>query len=184
MWLAGGLVASWLVSENSRAVDRLLVQADPAATLRIKVLGAAETTLLLRYETAELTRHELQLWSAAQIGLGAFFLFFLLFGTSEGKVSLALSLVLLVCTLVQRFLVVPEIVTFGKLIDFLPAGVESGYRAKSLVMEATYFGIEVGKWIVIGVLTAILIGRGRGRSNRVWNQFNVVDKADHRHVDR
>lgn len=183
MWLAGGLLITWLVNENSHAVDRLLLQADPAATLRIKVLGPTETGMLLRYEAAELTRHELELWEIAQLGLAAFFFLFLLFGTSEGKFSLALSLTLLLAVAVQRFIISPELVSLGKLTDFLPAAAGSGYRAKLLVMQGSYFGVEVGKWIMIMVLATILIGRGR-RLNATRNQFNVVDKADHGHVDR
>ena len=184
MWLAGGLLVTWLVNENSHAVDRLLLQADPAATLRIKVLGSTETGLLLRYEAAELTRHEVELWETAQLGLAAFFFLFLLFGTSEGKFSLSLALVLLLGAAAQRFIISPEIVSLGKLTDFLPAAAGSGYRAKLLVMQGAYFGVEIGKWVVIVVLASILIGRGRGRSNAARNQFNVVDKANHGHVDR
>ena len=186
MWLAGGLVITWLVNENSRLVDRLLLQGDPAATLRIKVLGPSETTALLRYEAAELTRHELQLWDSAQIGFGAFFLFFLLFGTSEGKFALALSLVLFLCTLVQRFILWPEMVGLGKVTDFLPPSAGQGYRVRFMVMESAYFGVEIGKWVVIAALAAILIGRGRARrsSDRSWNKFNVIDKTDNSHIDR
>jgi hypothetical protein len=186
MWLAGGLLITWLVNINGRAVDHLLVEADPAATLRIKVLGPTETAMLLRYEAAELTRHQLELWELTQLCLGTFFLFFLLFGTSEGKFSLALALLLLVCVLVQRFIVSPEIVSLGKATDFLSPAAGEGYRAKLLVMEGAYFGIEIGKWVLMVVLAGILIGRGRarGRSNRSWNKFNVVDEADHGHVDR
>jgi len=188
MWLAGGFLITWLVSENSRTVDRQLAQVDPAATLRIKVLGPSETGMLLHYQAAELTRHELDILGIAQLAFGAFFLFFLLFGTSEGKFSLALALVLLACVAVQRFVIWPEIVSLGKLTDFLPTAAESGYRAKLLVMEGAYFGVEIGKWVVIVVLAGILISRGRGRgrsrSSNVWNKFNVVNKTDDGHVDR
>jgi hypothetical protein len=185
MWLAGGLLFTWLVNENAYTVDRLLVQADPAATLRIKVLGASETGLLLRYEASELTRHEMQLWQLAQIALGGFFLLFLLFGTSEGKFSLMLALVLLICVLVQTLLIAPEIASLGKVTDFLPPTAGSGYRSRLLVMQSAYFAVEIGKWVVMVVLGAILVGRGRGsRSEKSWDKFNVVNKANHGHVDR
>ncbi|MDR3702865.1 MAG: hypothetical protein P4L56_24680 [Candidatus Sulfopaludibacter sp.] len=186
MWLAGGFLVTWLVNENSRAADRLLQESDPAATLRIKVLGPAETLMLLRYETAELTRTELNLWQGAQIVLGVFFLFFLLFGTSESKFSLTLAVVLIVCVAVQRFAIWPEVVSFGRLTDFLPATLGSGYRNRLLVMEGAFFAVEIGKWVVMAVLGVTLISRGRrsSRSGGAWNQFNIVDKADNRHIDR
>ena len=185
MWLAGGLVVTWLVNENSHAVDRLLATADPAATVRIKVLGPAETTTLLRYEAADLSRHEMGLWQAAQLLLGFFFLFFLLFGTGEGKSSLALAAILILLVLAQRFLIWPEVVSLGKLTDFLEPGPGSDYRTRLLVMESSFFGVEIAKWVVIVVLAAILIGRGRGRrgSHRSGDKFNVVNKTNDRHVD-
>jgi hypothetical protein len=188
MWLAGGLILTGVIDQNSRAVDRLLVQADPAATLRIKVLGAAETSLLLRYEAAELSRDEIEFWEDAQLALAAFFLFFMLFGTGEGKLTLALSLALFLSVIAQRFALSPEIASYGRLTDFAPAGVPSGYHAKLLVLQTTYFAVEVGKWIVTIGLAAILIGRGSNRRSKPlansWSQFNVVDKSNHGHVDR
>ncbi len=186
MWLAGGLLITGLVNENSRTVDRLLLQADPAATLRIKVLGPSETTLLLRYEAAELTRHELALWETADIGMAAFFLFFLLFGTGEGKFALALALALLLAAVAQRFIVLPEMVSLGKVTDFLPVAAGQGYRARLLMVEGAYFGVALGQWVVIVILAAFLIGRGRGRrrSDSSWNKFNVVNKANDSHIDR
>jgi hypothetical protein len=185
MWLAGGLVVTWLVGENSHAVDRLLASGDPTATVRIKMLGPAETTVLLRYEAAELTRHEMGLWQGAQIGLGFFFLCFLLFGTGEGKFSLALSAAMILCVLVQRLFIWPEVVSIGRLTDFLPSGGSAGYHAKLLVMESAFFGVEIAKWVLLIVLAAILIGRGRGRgrSSRTWDKFNMVNKTNDRHVD-
>jgi hypothetical protein len=186
MWLAGGLLVTWLVNENSRAADRLLLDSDPAATLRIKVLGPVETLMLLRYETAELTRSELDLWQAVQIAFGVFFLFFLLFGTGESKFSLTLALVLILCVAIQRFAIWPEVVSLGRLTDFLPAGSGSGDRSKLLVMEGAFFAVEVGKWVLMAVLGATLISRGRKRrrSGGAWNEFNVIDKADNSHIDR
>ena len=187
MWLAGGLLMAWLTHENSRAVDRLLVQADPAVTLRMKVLGPAETGMLLRYQTAEINRYNVEMWLVFQICLGAFFLFFMLFGTGEGKFSLALALALLLCVLVERFGIWPEILSLGKLTDFTAPNASSGYRTRLLVMESGYLGVEVGKWVVMAVLAGIMIGRGRSRgkkSDDSWKKFHMVNKADDRHVDR
>ena len=142
--------------------------------------------MLLRYETAELTRSELNLWQGAQIAFGVFFLFFLLFGTSESKSSLTLALLLILCVGIQRFAIWPEVVSLGRLTDFLPAESGSGYRNRLLVMESAFFAVEAGKWVIMAVLGAMLISRGRrgGRSNGSWNQFNVIDKADNRHINR
>ncbi len=53
-------------------------------------------------------------------------------------------------------------------------------------MEGAFFAVEAGKWVIMAVLGAMLISRGRrdGRSGGSWNQFNVIDKADNSHINR
>lgn len=185
MWLAGGFLMTWIASENNRAVNHLLVQADPAATLRIKVFGSSEIALLMKYEAAELSRSEMEVWEDSQLILGTFFFMFLLFGTGEGKLALSLALVLLLGVITQRFFISPEIVAYGRLTDFAAANATSGYRAKLLVLQGAYLAIEIGKWVGMIALCAILVSQGRSRKplTNAWSKLNVVDKSDHRHVD-
>jgi hypothetical protein len=174
---------TWVARENLRSVDRLLAQPDPAATLRIKMLGRGEARLLLRYQASEQNRYYFELWEIVQIVLGGLFFFFLLFGTTEGKVPLALALVLVVLVATQRFLLTPDLTATGRLLDFgNPAGM-LGERARFRVTHAAYDAIELGKWALQLVLAAFLIGRGRVRSGHSRQQFHMVDKADYRHID-
>jgi hypothetical protein len=186
MWLAGGFLTAWLAFENSRTVDRLMSRADPAAMLRIKVLGTSETSVLLRYEAAEQNRRMFELWEIAQLALGSFLFFFLLFGTNEGKGSLVVALIMLAVVIAQRFYLTPELTSNGRVVDFTPDNVYSSFRARAVVLQGGYMGAEIGKWVLGILLTVILLARGRGqtRSKGVWNQFNVIDKADHSHIDR
>lgn len=186
MWLAGGFLMTWIVSRNARSVDRMLRQAAPEATLRIKVLGPKQTGLLLRYEAAELNRHSMEIWELGQIALGGFFFFFLLFATDETKISLGLALIMLAAVLVQRFAISPEILSLGRLTDFMPENEAAGYHARLIVMQGAYLGVEIGKAGVGLALAALLVGRRprRAPSGYIRNQFNVVDKTDHGHIDR
>jgi hypothetical protein len=154
----------WVTRDNLYSVDRLLAQPDPAASLRIRMLGKDEARLLLRYEVSEQNRYYGEIWEIAQVVLGALFFFFLLFGTTEGKVSLALGLVLLVLILLQRFLLAPELKALGKLLDFGPVSLLHGERARYRVVNAAYAGVELGKWIIQLALAGLLIGRRRPRS--------------------
>ena len=187
MWLAGGMLLTWLVNDNLRAADRL-AQADTATAVEFQQPAAAGIARLLRYEAAELARRDLRLWEYAQLALGGFFLFFMLFGTLEGKFTLALSLAPVLCVLAQTFLLYPQLAALGRLTDSLPDGAGSADRARLLVMESAYFGVEVAKGTLLAGLAGVLILRGRGRSHApsdsIWNQFHVVDKPDHGHVDR
>jgi hypothetical protein len=175
---------AWVAAENFATVDRLLAQPDPAATLRIKMLGKDEARLLLRYEASEQNRMYFEVWETVQVVLGAVFFFFLLFGTTEGKISLVLALVLVVLVLAQRFVLTPELQAIGKLLDFASPVAMLGERAKFRVVHTSYVVVELGKWAIQLVLAAMLIARGRARSGNAGQQFNVVDKADHRHINR
>ena len=184
LWLGSGVFMAWVASENFATVDRLLAQPAPAATLRIKMLGKDEARLLLRYEASEQNRTYFEVWETIQVVLGAVFFFFLLFGTTEGRIALSLALVLVVLVLVQRFVLTPELQAIGKLLDFTGPLAMSGERGKFRVVHTSYVIVEVGKWAIQLVLAAILVARGGRRSGNAGQQFNVVDKADHRHINR
>ena len=188
MWLAGGLLVTWTVNENSRSVDLLLAQAAASGQMQVNDPGPGASRRLLHYAVDELCRSELRRWEFAQLGLGGFFVLFMLFGTREGKFALVLSGLLLVAVLAQCLFLFPEVLSLGRLSDLLPDAAGAGYRARLLVMEGAYLGVEITKWVIGAVLAGILISRGRGRSSHpsegVWNQFHVVDKANHGHIDR
>lgn len=184
LWLGGAFLMAWVAIDDQNLSSRVTSFADPAAMLRIRALGPTETTALLHHEAAELARDEQQTWCYIQIVLGVFLFSFILFGTGEGKLSLALSLLMLIAAIAQAFFLTPQIAALGRLTDFMNAETAAGYHARMVVLQGGYTGVEIAKWIVGATLAAVLIGRRRAYSGNSWQQFNVVDKANHRHVDR
>jgi len=90
---------------------------------------------------------------------GACFFLFLLLGTKEGKFALGLVLLMLV----------------GQAVPLLILGAE---------LQPGYLPWESAKWGA-GLLLAIqLIRRRRGRSGDTREDFDMVDKSDHRHINR
>jgi len=175
---------AWVATSNTTLANRVASVDDPAAFLRIRALGSTETTALLHHQAAELTRGQLEMWEIAQLVLGCFLFSFLLFGTAEGKVPLALALLLLIAVAVQRFALTPQLESLGRLTDFMNSSAAAGYRARLVVMQGAYAGVELAKWVSGIALGIILIARRNVRSGDSWQQFNVIDKANHRHVDR
>jgi hypothetical protein len=184
LWLGGGLFMAWVATENFHSVDRLLAQPSPLVSTQIKALGTGGARLLLRYQAAEQNRWYFESWEAVQIVLGTGFFFFLLFGSSEGKFSLLLALLMLLIVLVQRFLLTPELVGLGRTIDFIPADVPSTERNKFWMVHGAYSGIEILKWGLGLVLGARIIWLRAGRSGDTRQDLDLIDKADHRHVNR
>lgn len=187
IWFAGGAFLQWISTENYRAADRLLDQPNPVASLRFKTLGGTtEARLLLRYQVAEQNRFYFEAWETVQLMLGSFFFFFLLFGTREDKFSLLLALLMLIAAAVQRFFLTPEITSFGRMLDFMPADAYNPARRRLPIVQSAYAGVEFTK-LGLGILLAVwlIVGRGRRRSRGdVRQELDLIDKANYRHVDR
>jgi hypothetical protein len=186
IWFAGGAFMQWISRENYSAVDRLLDQPNPVASLQIKTLGTAAARQMLRYQVAEQNRFYFEAWETQQLMLGSFFFFFLLFGTREDKFSLLMALLLVVAVVVQRFFLRPEITSFGRVLDFVPAEVYVAGRKRLPIVQSAYDGVELTKF-GIGAMLAVwlIVGRGRRRSRGdVRQELDLIDKANYRHVDR
>lgn len=94
-----------------------------------------------------------------QLIFGSCFFLFLLLGSKEGKSALALVLLMLVAQAAPLLIPGPEL--------------KPGYLLWELV-----------KW-GSGLLLALqLIRRRRGRSGDAREDFDVVDKSNHRHINR
>jgi hypothetical protein len=176
---------AWVVTESFDSVDRLLARPHPVASAQFKALGRAEARLLLRYQVSEENRWYFETWEGVQIIMGTIFFFFVLFATRENKFSLLMILLMIAAVSVQRFMLTPEMISLGRMFDFVPPDAPSGERTQFWVLDSWYFGVELGKWVLGLALAARLISQPRGRrSGDVRQEFDVVDKANHRHVDR
>jgi hypothetical protein len=164
-------------------VDRLLARPHPVASAQFKALGRADARLLLRYQVSEQNRWYFGTWEVAQIIMGVLFFFFVLFATREKKFALALVLLMIAGVLIQRFMLTPEMTSLGRLLDFVPPGAPSSDRTEFWVMHSGYWGVELVKWVLGLALAVRLILHRRGRSGDARQQFNLVDKANHGHVN-
>jgi len=158
-WLTGGLFMASVATQNFRSVDRLL--AKPAAPARVQVekLGQDSARALLRYQVAEQNRLYFETWGIVETVIGFALLLILLFGSTETNFTLLLALLMLLIAVIQRFVLTPEIVILGRVIDFVPAALPSPERSHFWMMHATYSSIEVLKWGLGCVLTARLLFR-------------------------
>jgi hypothetical protein len=183
IWMGGTLLIAWVAAESLSSVDRLIARPHPVATLQFKALGRADARLLLRYQVSEQNRRNLETWEAAQIVLGSLFFFFVLFATRENKFALSLILSMIAGVVVQRLLLTPAVISLGRLIDFVPPDAPSGDRTQFWVMHSWYWGVELVKWVLGLALAARLISHRRGRSADARQKIDLVDKANHRHVN-
>jgi len=182
IWVGAAILMTGVAVENDRSVDRVLSRPSPSALVSLKALGPGGAQMLLRYEAAEQNRWFLRAWGIVQLIGGSLFFLFLLLGTREGKFSLAAVLVMLALVLVQLFLLTPALVSLGRLVDFLPANQPSGDRSRLWVLDGGYALMEALKLAVALLLGASLMRHRRSGDAR--EELDMIDKPNHRHVNR
>ena len=162
-------------------VHRVINEPNPVFALQTKPLGPANTRMALRYEVAEQNRFLFQNWEYVQLLLGGLFFAYMLFGTLEGKFTLGLALLMLLITALQRFGISPELGSTGKTLDYVPADLAATEHARFWLMHTAYLGCEALKFgIALVLLISVL---RRGRSVDPVNKFDLIDKANHRHIN-
>jgi hypothetical protein len=181
LWIGGGLVMAWFGARSFQSVERVMNSSNPVFAVQTRPLGPANTRMVLHYEIAEENRYLFQNWEYMQLILGVGFFSYLLFGTLEGKFSLGLALGMLVITGVQRFGISPELGSVGKTLNYLPADVATAERAKFWLLHSAYVGCEALKFAVAALLLVMVLRKTR--SVDPVNKFDMVDKANHRHVN-
>jgi len=181
VWLGGGILTAWYGARSFGTVEAIMNQSHPGFILQTKPLGPAATRSLLRYVVAEQNRWLFRSWETMQICMGVLFFCYLLFGTTEGKFTLSVALVMLLLAAIQRLLISPELGISSSLVEYIPADLAVQERARFWLLHNAYLAIEAVKFGLGLILAAIVLSRRR--SGGSLNQLNMIDKSDHRHVD-
>ena len=174
---------AWMAMDSFRSVDRVLLHPDPVAARQIQTLGA-DARAFLRYQVAEQNRAAFQTWEVIQIVLGFAFFLFLLLATKERKFPMILVLAMVGLVMLQRFLLTPELIGLGRMLDFTPAGAALGERAKFRVTHGGYTGVEIMKWAIGLILAAkMAFGRALGLSGNSRKDVDSIDERNYGHIN-
>jgi len=177
-------VVAWLEREDFQTIQDVLAQPDPAVAERVKTLGPHETYLLMGHVASEQRQRTIRTWENLQLVLAPGFFFFLLFATREGKLPLAMALVLVGIVALERFLLTPEVLSLSRIAGFARGHAANGQAVQRMVLSSTHDGLEIAKWILEAALAAMLAVRRGGRSGDARDQLDVVDKPNYGHVNR
>jgi hypothetical protein len=158
------LALAWVALANSWTADRALAPVTAAARY---LQPAPALSLALRHQAVEQTRALLEEWGLAQIALGGFLLLFLLFATEERQRALALALFMLALSMGERIFLTPEIVAWGRTLDFVEAGTQIAERIRLSTLKDIYLGIDALKWAAGLLLAGKLMLRAPARSGHV-----------------
>jgi hypothetical protein len=181
VWLGGGILMAWYGARSFHTVETIMTDSNPGFVMQTKTLGPAVTRMVLRYAVAEQNRWLFRNWENLQICMAILFFCYLLFGTMEGKFSLGVMLAMLAVTLLQRLVISPELGLSARTIEYIPSDLAAQERARFWLLHNAYLAMEALK-LGLGLILGIIV-MSRKRSGDPMNQFNMIDKANHRHVN-
>src|SRR5438046_1418019 len=166
VWLGGVIMMVIMAAQSFRTVDRILIEPSAGAEPVLKRMGYETARTLLRWEAGEQNRRMFEISENVQLAMGVAVLFILLFGSTEGKYALGLSLVLLAVVILQRFLLTPLMISLGRLVDFVPEATHAPERIKFSVLHHGYSALEVFKCLCCLLLAGKLLVRTRRKSGQ------------------
>jgi hypothetical protein len=181
VWLGGGILMAWYGARSFGTVETITNQSNPAFVLQTRPIGPAVTQTVLRYAVAEQNRWLFRQWENLQIGMAALFFGYLLFGTMVAKFFLSVMLALMALALIQLLLISPELGMTGSALQFIPPEAAGPEHAKFWLLHNAYLALEALKF-GLGLVLGLIV-MSRSRSVDPLNQFNMIDKANHRHVN-
>jgi len=156
-WLAGTLFMWAVATQNFRLVDRLLVAPTAEWGQRAAPLAAGDARLLMRYQASEINRLFFGRWGWVQLGLSAGLLW-LVFQSRADPVLRVLAVGMAAIAAALQFLVVPEVVELGRLLDFAPRAPDPPQAARFWRLHHSYTGLDLAKWL-LGVAAVVRLAR-------------------------
>jgi hypothetical protein len=176
-----------VVLQNLHASGLVMNSPVEPVTRMMKALGQDQMTLLLRHQAAQETRNLYYLWEQVQVVLGLALGACLYFATQKRMFSLVLCGVMLSLVMFQFWAITPELGYRGREMDFPTGGgdVSSG-MVRVLLLYQVLVVTEGLKLIIGGVLASYLfvLRTSRKRTGNNRRQIDLVDDADHSHIDR
>jgi len=156
--------------------------AEPARALN--VIGDEMTGLLFRYVAAEINRYLFETSGLVELAL-VFVIACLLFFQNYSRTATILAGVLLLMTCASQFLLTPQVVSQGRLLDFRPVEMMLPERARFAQIHM-FFGIMTVLRLICGaaIATILLKRSGTRYGRRRGDQVDAIDNAEDRHINR
>jgi hypothetical protein len=183
VWLGGSLLVFLAATANLRSPDQVLAFPPLAIVKIVESIGHEAARMLLLHQASELNRGYLESWGTAQLGIGLAVFATLLFATREGKWLVSGSLVMLLLAALMRLLLTPDLVNFGRQLDFATGAGKTAEQARLAAVRTAYNVAEAVKCGLGLILLGMLVRRSE-RKRRSIRKVHPVNDADDRHIDR
>jgi len=175
---------AFVVLQNLHSSGLVMNSPVEPVTRMIRTLGQDQITLLLRHQAAQQTRNLYYLWEQVQILLGLVLGTCLYFATQKRMLSVVLCGVMLSLVMFQFWAITPELSYRGREMDFSAGTDASGSMVRVLLLYQLLVVTEGLKLVIGGVLASYLFVLRTSRKRVSRRQVDLVDDADHSHIDR
>jgi len=159
-WSAATVFIWAMAAQNFRLVDKLLSSPAPQFQARISPLAPSDARLLMRYQASELNRLFFWRWGAVQLALGAILSLLLWKPPADRFLRIAALLMLLLAAVLQ-FLVVPETVRLGRLLDFAARSPAPPWEAPFWRLHHAYTALDMLKFLIGIAATGRMLRAGQ-----------------------
>ena len=186
LWLAGLMVVSFITSTSFRSVNAAMENPPHEASKWVEILGKDRIRTLLLHNTAEVNRNVLEIWGYADIVL-CVFIFITAVMIKSGKPAIIASALLLILGLASVYLLTPQVVAVGRLLDFRPSFPVPPEMAQFASLNGMFTGLGVIRGLTALAMAGILIHRTsktRSRRSSRIDEIDAVDNTNNRHINR
>ena len=183
-WYALTLCVAAFAPISATVADRVSKAPPGEASRALMVVGETMSNQLFLYVASEINRTGLEYFGLVELGILFTMSSFLLL-QNYSKTATILAGVMLLTALASHFLVVPQVVAQGRLLDFRAAETMLPERANFSEIHHLFTGVTVLRLLCGAWIGGLLLFRGpNSRIHRQRGQRDAVDHAQDSHVDR
>ncbi|MFN0100955.1 MAG: hypothetical protein ACKV2U_02575 [Bryobacteraceae bacterium] len=183
-WFALVITIAVVASTGFQVAGRTSKSPPGEAARAVIAIGEPMAERLFRYVAAEINRTLFQATGLAELAL-LLALTCLLFLQNYSRVATILAGVLLLAACASYFLLTPQVVAHGRILDFRPAAELLTDRARFKNLHMMYGLLTVFRLLCAAWITGILLFRGpNSRMRRRFGNVDAIDNAEDGHVDR
>ena len=176
VWLGGSVAVDIAVSQNFQTVDRFLAApGDSRTSAQLSAIGRVPERAILRRNAAEENNWLFLNWERAELAIGGMLLVLCRIGQQRQKMKITGSVALLAIVAAEHFLLTPDIVSLGRIVDGLTAA-DPRYRT-FWILHGFYSGLDILKMVVIfgiGVRAAFLRPDTGSLREEAWQRRHQV----------
>ena len=157
LWVGWTLFMWFAATRSFRTADQVLKSPPPQLARDVQGLKPGQAREVLRYLASEINRTYFRAYGWGQILLGTILLFLLAWRTPRDTLDPAIAAVMLFIVIILTLGVMPQIISLGRSIDFLPRTPPPPGYQRFWKMHAMFAGLDGAKLLGGVVLLVRLI---------------------------